>query len=677
MDVTCIKGVGPKKAKLLNKLNIFTVRDLLYYFPRGYEDRSELKRIHEVSDGEAAYLELKIVSTPRFYYIRKGQTLLRVQSEDASGECEILWFNNRYIFNTLEVGKTYKFYGKISEKKKKMLVNPIFETLESDKIGAIVPLYTVTKGLTENEMRKFLRSAWELAGEDIDEAFPLWVREKYGLEETASSIRTLHFPKDMESLRRARSTLKFRELAVLRLALTTMRSHNAMEKGIAFHLDRRMEKAIEGLPFTLTSSQRVVYDQVAQDLSEDGQTNRLIQGDVGSGKTVIAILAMILSSYSGYQSAFMAPTEILAHQHFENHKGFLESLGISSCLLTSGTTKKEREAILRSLAEGTVDTVFGTHALIQSDVEFCNLGLVITDEQHRFGVHQRTMLTKKGQVPNTLVMTATPIPRTLALILYGDLDISTIDELPPNRQAIETYVMTMAKEERVASFAIQQLEQGNQCYIVCPLVEDSETLSLESIESLYERLRKTYYKNYNLEVIHGKLSSQAKKEIMDRFKNNETQILLATTVIEVGVDVPNANIMVIYNAERFGLAQLHQLRGRVGRGEDVSYCILMVGKNTPTSYERMKAIKGTRDGFVIAQKDLELRGSGDIYGVRQHGIPQFKIANLYDDLDILERVDELCRHLWDQNLFLGNKDFIFLKKEVEDAVKSFQNVILN
>lgn len=571
----------------------------------------------------------------------------------------------------MKYGKKYRFFGKISNKYGKIdLTSPVFDEIEKkNNTGKIIPLYPLTFSLSQNTIRKIIENGLKDVEEDggLKETLPQYILNEYKLEEINKAIETVHFPKEFADFEIARKRFVFEELLSTQLALLQLKNSNLKDhKGISFSKDAHMSDVINSLPFNLTKAQLRVLEEIDKNMEQDKSMNRLLQGDVGSGKTVVAMISAYKAVKSGYQVAVLAPTAILATQHLENFQKILKKFDIRCELLISGITKKKKTEILEKLQNGEIDILIGTHAMLEENVTFKNLGLVVTDEQHRFGVKQRTTMAQKGENPDVLVMSATPIPRTLALILYGDLDISVIDELPPNRKKIETFAVTKALEDRVNNFVRKQVDEGRQAYIVCPLVEESEENDLQSVISLYEKCKTEVFPNYRIEYIHGKMKQKEKDDIMERFKNGEIDILISTTVIEVGVDVPNSSIMVIEDAQRFGLAQLHQLRGRVGRGEYQSYCILKYegkGKNTR---ERMKIMTQTNDGFVISQKDLELRGSGDFFGTNQHGIPDFKIANLFTDIDILKLAQEAAIKIVNDDGKLENPENILLKELVKD-----------
>ena len=581
----------------------------------------------------------------------------RLLVRDETDSCLITWFNQPYLKDKFVVGNKYKFFGKVSRKGGKVTFNsPVFDTEEkSQNTGRIIPIYPLTYNLSQNQLRKIMESGIKEVYGNLKETLPDYLLKEYNLEDINNATKHIHFPDEFKDFNIARNRLVFEELLSVQLALLELKnSYNNDIKGIEFSKDAKMSDVINTLPFKLTKAQLRVLEEIDRDMESSKNMNRLLQGDVGSGKTVVAMCTAYKAVKSGYQAAIMAPTAILATQHLENFKGILENLGIRCELLISGITKKKKEDILERLKNGEIDILIGTHALIEDNVIFKNLGLVVTDEQHRFGVKQRTKIAEKGENPDVLVMTATPIPRTLALILYGDLDISIIDELPPNRKKIETFAVNKNMTNRVNAFIKKQIDEGRQAYIVCPLVEENEEMDLKSVEKIYDTYSKEVFPGYRVEYIHGKMKPKEKDDIMERFKKHEIDILISTTVIEVGVDVPNSNIMVIENAERFGLAQLHQLRGRVGRGDYQSYCILKFEGKSETVRKRMKVMCETNDGFVISEKDLELRGSGDFFGTMQHGLPEFKIANLFEDMQVLKLVQSIAIEIINKIIDIGN-----------------------
>ena len=546
--------------------------------------------------------------------------------------------------------------------------SPVFDKEgESKNTGKIIPIYPLTYNLSQNTIRKIIETGIKEVDNSLEETLPEYLIKEYNLYGLNNAINKIHFPENYDEFKNARKRLVFEELISMQLALLSLKqSYNKDIKGIAFSKSVKMSDVINKLPFRLTGAQLRVLEEIDSDMEAEKSMNRLLQGDVGSGKTAVSIIAAYKAVKSGYQAAIMAPTAILATQHLESFKELLDEFDIKCELLVSSVTKKQKEKILEKLKSGEIDILIGTHAILEENVIFKNLGLVVTDEQHRFGVRQRNTISEKGQNPDVLVMTATPIPRTLALILYGDLDISIIDELPPNRKKIDTFAVTKGMEERVNEFIRKNVKEGRQAYIVCPLVEENEEINAKSVLEIADKYKTEIFPEYRVEYLHGKMKAKEKDEIMSKFKDGNIDILISTTVIEVGVNVPNANIMVVENAERFGLAQLHQLRGRVGRGEYKSYCILKYQGNSHTTLERMKVMSKTNDGFIISEKDLELRGSGEFFGTKQHGIPEFKIANLFEDINILKQVQSLAIKILDGDSTLEKEENKLLKKMVEE-----------
>ena len=671
-DIKYIKGVGPNRATLLNKLNIFNLHDLITYFPREYQDRGKIKNICDLVDGEEALISGFTVGKINEIRIRKNMLICKVNVNDETGTCQMTWYNQSYLKTAIKQNVRYKFYGKVSKKHGKLeMMSPVFELEDSNKnTGKIIPIYPLTYSLSQNTIRKIIETGLDEVDGKLEETLPTYLINKYSLYDYNRAIKQIHFPDTFDSFNEARKRLVFEELFSMQLALLSLKNKYEIKKpGINFSKDAKMSNVINNLPFKLTKAQLRVLEEIDNDMESSKPMNRLLQGDVGSGKTVVALIAAYKAVKSGYQATIMAPTAILASQHLETFQDILKNSGINCELLISGISKKKKEEILLKLENGEIDILIGTHAILEENVKFKRLGLVVTDEQHRFGVRQRSIVVQKGNNPDVLVMTATPIPRTLALILYGDLDISIIDELPPNRKKIETYAVTKGMESRVNNFISKNIEEGRQCYVVCPLVEENEEINAKSVMEIYENYKNRIFPNYRVEYLHGKMKQKDKDSIMERFKNGDIDILVSTTVIEVGVNVPNSNIMIIENAERFGLAQLHQLRGRVGRGEYQSYCILKYQGNSEIIRQRMKVISSTNDGFVISEKDLELRGSGEFFGTKQHGLPEFKIANLFEDIAMLKNVQEIAFEIIKEDPLLEKKENILLKKLVENKFK--------
>ena len=667
-SIQYVKGVGEARAKLLNRLGIFCLGDLIEFFPRNYEDRSIPKKIAELCDGEDALIEGLPVTRVSEARIRRNMTLLRMTVRDDSGMCKITWFNQPYLKSVFHVGEWYRFYGRVSVKGGKFEMNsPVYDTAESSKnTGKIIPIYPSTFKLPQSTLRRVIENGLAEVDGRLDETLPQYILDSYNICDINTAIRQIHFPDSFDEFNIARKRLVFEELLSMQIALLALKNQYSKDvRGIEFSKDVKMSDVINSLPFSLTKAQMRVLEEIDSDMESEKPMNRLLQGDVGSGKTVVAEIAAYKCVKCGYQAAIMAPTAILAAQHLESFTELLEKFGIRCELLVSGISKKKKDDILERLKNGEIDVIIGTHALLEENVVFKNLGLVVTDEQHRFGVRQRSVITQKGTNPDVLVMTATPIPRTLALILYGDLDISIIDELPPNRKTIETYAVTKNMESRVNEFLRKNVEQERQAYIVCPLVEENEEINAKSVMELADNYKNKVFPDLKVEYLHGKMKPKEKDAIMESFKNGDIDILISTTVIEVGVNVPNSNIMVVENAERFGLAQLHQLRGRVGRGEYQSYCILKYNSKSDVVRQRMKVMTSTNDGFVISEKDLELRGSGEFFGTRQHGIPEFKIANLFEDIGMLKSVQAVALKIVDEDPKLEMEKNVLLRRIVD------------
>ncbi len=679
-DIQYLKGVGPKRASLLRKLGINTLEDLFYYVPKSYDDRSIFKTLNRCEFGERASFKLKVIGPSMIQRPRRNMSIMKIPISDGETNAYLVFFNQEYLKFQFETNKTYLVTGN----KKRMgneiqISNVVFEEENAaNKNGKIVPIYNLTEGLTNKVLFNIIKQAIEENYYLIEEFLPRSILKKYGMMDRALAIKTIHFPNTRDSLVRARNRLVFEEFLVLQLGLYLIKNKGGQNlSGNIIKGKNLVKEFIDSLEFKLTNSQIKVFQEISEDMASNEQMNRLVQGDVGSGKTLVALLAMLEAVDAGYQSAMMAPTEILASQHFLSIKKFLKLFKVNIELLTGSTSKKSKETIVDELKDGKIDILIGTHALIEDEIKFKNLGLVITDEQHRFGVNQRSSLSNKGKNPDVLVMTATPIPRTLALILYGDLDISIIDELPPGRQEIETYSVSLSLESRVNSFIKDQIKLGRQAYIVCPLIEENDSLDIKSAKEVYDKLKDGDLKDLKLGLLHGKMPNSEKEDIMKLFKEGDLDVLVSTTVIEVGVDVPNSNTIVIYNAERFGLAQLHQLRGRVGRGKHKSYCILLNNSNNEIARERMRIMQATSDGFVISEKDLEIRGPGEFFGTRQHGLPELKIANIFKDMKVLKLAQKEADLLVANDKLLSNNENIFIKKEIIKKFEDMENISFN
>lgn len=634
-----LKGVGPKKLQLLQKINLNNMYDLLTYFPRNYEDMSTINLI-ENSIGEKGLFYLKVLSEPTIKRVRNLQ-IMSIDVSDGKSSAELVFFNQSFYKNLFRKGYKIYIYGTIVKKGIfTQVTNP--RIIKNNEIGRYEPIYNLTNGITNNEIKRLLRLILNEYKHDIIDYLPEEIKDKFNLIDLLHALEYIHFPSNKEDILKARKRLAFDELFILQLSLEQHSFRSKKSDSPKFKINLFEEKILEfenNLEFKLTNAQKRVFNEIVNDVKEPNGMNRLVQGDVGSGKTVVASMCLYISQLNGYQSALMAPTEILAKQHFNTISNFFNNININIELLTGDNTLKEKELIYKDLENGKIDIIIGTHALIQEKVKFKKLGFTIIDEQHRFGVEQRKTLYEKGQHPHNLSMTATPIPRTLALIVYGDMDISIIDELPPGRQKIDTFVIDDSYINRMDKFLIDQIKMGRQAFVVCPLIEDND-MPLKSLEEIYEHYSSQYFKNNNIVTayIHGKMKNEEKNKIMNYFLENKIQILVSTTVIEVGIDVPNANMMIIYDADRFGLSQLHQLRGRVGRGSEKSYCILFNNNKSELSYRRMKIMKQSSDGFYIAEKDLQLRGEGELLGTRQHGVANLKIVNLNNDIRLIEMV---------------------------------------
>ena len=653
-SVQYLKGVGPKMYELLNKLSIYTVKDLLEYYPRVYEDRTKVTPISDFQKDQNVLFLGTLIKPVTMVYAKKKKILSTVVVDDSGAIAMLTWFNQVYIKDRIKEGGTYLFYGKVgsvSGSRATLDSCSIYDVNDLDKIQGLYPIYPLTAGITQNYLFKLINNLMD-SGIMVNEIFNEEFRRKYRLAEANYALRNIHFPKSYEMVNVARNRIIFEELFLFQLALLNMKQIEVEHTNTNTYSDLDESEFLKLIPFELTGAQKKVVSQIKKDMSSKTVMNRLVQGDVGSGKTMVAAIAMYLAVKNGYQAALMAPTTILANQHYIELSQYFEKLGINVEIITSSTTKKQKEKIIEKLKNNDIDILIGTHSIIEDNVEFNNLGLVVTDEQHRFGVKQRMKLSAKGNVVDTIVMTATPIPRSLAIILYGDLDLSIIDELPPGRKPVETCVVNDSYNQRVYNFLKKQINEGRQVYVVCPLVEENEDLDLNSVEKLYEEYKKEF-NGYNVAILHGKMKNKEKDSIMQEFKANKINILISTTVIEVGISVPNATVMVIENSDRFGLAALHQLRGRVGRGSASSYCILKSNNKSAIARQRLDIMRRSNDGFEIAQKDLELRGPGDFFGVRQSGMPEFKLANLLTDTKILESTQEAVKTLIEEDRTLS------------------------
>ena len=675
-NVSVIKGVGEKKERLLKNMNIETVEDLLRLFPRKYEDRREVCYIMEAPFDKEVLVRGKVISRQTRGSLYNKKTPLRILVQDSSADLEVLFFNGRYLANYFNPGSEYTFYGKITlNNGRRQMAHPEFHRLgDKDDIRGIIPVYPLTEGITQAAMRKLLSEAIHLTG-DVKEWLPESAVRENNLCGPDYALKNIHFPVDERSIREARYRMIFEELLILQTGLLYIKNKNVSEDdGIVIDGYWDETAFMESLGFEFTSGQQKVWRDIKHDLAGKKPMNRLVQGDVGSGKTAVAQISMYAAVRSGFQAVMMAPTELLAKQHLSSMRKVFDSLGIKTQLLCGSMKTAEREKVLHDLAEGNVDILVGTHALIQPDVKFKNLGLVITDEQHRFGVNQRALLTEKGKNPNVLVMTATPIPRTLAVILYGDLDISVIDTMPAGRRPVKTFLRNEESRDAIYDFVRKKIKEGRQAYVVAPLIDQSEIMECRSAQEIYDELRQRF-PDIRTGLVHGAMKQEEKDHVMESFSAGDTDLLVSTVVIEVGIDVKNATVMVIENCERFGLAQLHQLRGRVGRGIHQSYCILICGHESKVANQRNEIMVKSENGFEIAEEDLRLRGPGEIFGTRQHGLPELNISDLVRHGEILESAGRTASRILKSDPKLSKKENSGLRKRV---VKMFgENIQLN
>ena len=665
-DIRFLKGVGEARAASFRKLGINNVGELLYFFPRGHEDRSQNKNIEDCADGETVCVSAFAATGVREARIRKGLSIYSMEIRDETSSMSVVWHNNKYVKSAFSLGKRYIFYGKVKRKGARLeLLNPIYENIGANKYtGKIIPIYPLTSGLSQKIVQSAMETALDYAL-PVDEYIPEALRKMYKLEEINFSMKNIHLPESFESYSLARHRFVFEELLILQLALFSRRDRSEKTPGMVFSDFKCVRTFTDRLPFPLTNAQKRSINEICLDFKSGTQMNRLIQGDVGSGKTLVAAAAMYIAVKNNTQAVMMAPTEILASQHYETLTQCFEGLGINVVKLTGGMSSKDKKFVYDMIENGLADIVVGTHAVIQEGVIYNNLGLVIADEQHRFGVDQRAKLMAKGNNPHMLIMSATPIPRTLALILYGDLKISIIDELPPGRKPVKTYSVDETYRQRIYAFLDKSIKEGNQAYVVCPLISETENDDLKNAVELSEKLS-GIFPRYKIGLIHGKMRPKEKDAVMEEFSKGNINILVSTTVIEVGVNVPKANIMIIENAERFGLSQLHQLRGRVGRGCDQAFCILFShGKNEVTR-KRMKIMCESNDGFYISEEDLKLRGPGDFFGTRQHGLPEMKIANLFEDREILIKAQKCAEDIIKEDINLEMSKHQGIKEKIND-----------
>lgn len=665
-SVRKIKGVGEKAEQCLNKMNIYNIADLLEHYPRDYDEFKPIQAISSVAEGEMAAVEGSLCARPQMK-VRGRLKILSVMIQDESGTIPVTWFNMPFLRNQLKMGTHYILRGKVSKKKGRLVLDqPKIYTRQEfyRQVGKMRPIYPLTFGITNNAVTKAIETALPDI-ENLTEYLPAEVRKRQNLIGYKKALNQLHFPASRAEMREARKRLVFDEFFLYQLALSYIKKNGRNKSTHKIEKKPEVERLISELPFTMTGAQQKVYEEIIRDMGDGYVMNRLVQGDVGSGKTIVAVLALYQVVLNGGQGAFMVPTEVLASQHYKSLCGLLGERGVRIGLLTGSLTAKQKREGREKTVSGEWDIVVGTHAIIQDNVEFANLALVITDEQHRFGVRQRESLFQKGQEPHVLAMSATPIPRTLALILYGDMDLSVIDERPADRLPVKNCVVNTDYRPNAYRFMAEQIRQGHQIYIICPMVEESEESDLENVTIYTEELRELFPSSVQIEGLHGKMKPSQKDEIMERFAAGETDILVSTTVIEVGIDVPNSTVIMIENAERFGLAQLHQLRGRVGRGSAQSYCILMTGQESKEAKERLSVLAGSNDGFYIAEEDLKIRGQGDLFGIRQSGDQLFVLADIFEDAAVLRQAGEEARRFTEDEIVLLYKKNHRLKDRVE------------
>lgn len=669
VSVQYLKGVGEKRAQDLAALGITTVNDLMSYYPFRYEDIQE-RTLTEINDQEKVTIKGVVVAPAVLNRFGYKKSVLRFRMMQDHAVFSVSFFNQPYLKDQVVLGEELAVYGKWDAKKKALTGMKI---LGSGQQGDFAPIYHVSQKVKQKTLIPLIRQAFADYGAQIKENLPLALREKYRLLDKAAAMYAMHFPKDPAEHHQAKRRVVFEEFFLFQMKLQGLKiREKSASQGLAIQYDNQRLKAfIASLPFTLTAAQQKVTNEICRDLLSPQHMQRLLQGDVGSGKTVVAAIALYATMTAGFQGALMVPTEILAQQHIESLNQLFDPLEVTTALLTGSMPAKERRVILEELANGTIDIVVGTHALIQEGVEFANLGLVITDEQHRFGVNQRKVLREKGWRPDVLFMTATPIPRTLAITAYGEMDVSIIDELPAGRIPIETRWVRPGQLDSVLDWSLTELGRGHQMYVICPLIEESEQLDVKNAVEIHDHLAAFYGDRYQVGLLHGRMKNTEKEAIMTDFKDGKTQVLVSTTVIEVGVNVPNATVMLIMDAERFGLAQLHQLRGRVGRGAEASFCILVAEPKNEMGKERMKIMTETNNGFVLSEKDLELRGPGEVFGFRQSGLPQFVAGDLVADANILEVARSEAQKVWQMKDWQLLPDYQELAAELSDPEKAF------
>ncbi len=664
-DIKDIKGIGAKKAAVLHNMNIYTVEDLYSYYPRTYQDRRVVKKINNTIEDENTLLKVFITRVKKDSFIPRKRQITRLTIEDETGSMEAIFFNASYLAKSIKLNTVYDFYGKVTyDKNRKVMIHPEISISESNSGQGILPVYPLVAGITQKNLLNLQKIAYKNI-DQIQDYMPQKIIDNNRLCSLSYAYQNIHFPGDAQKLKEARYRLIFDELMLLQTGLLALgRKNKENHNGISFDKTVNVEKFIESFRYEFTNAQKRVVHEIIKDMESDNGMNRLVQGDVGSGKTAVAEVALFKAVKSGYQGVLMAPTDILARQHFKSISEHFAQFDIEVGFLSGSMSGKEKNQQLEKLKSGQTQVLIGTHAIIQDKVIFKNLGLVITDEQHRFGVNQRSMLTRKGNNPDILVMTATPIPRTLAVILYGDMEVSIINELPKGRQKIITRASGENDRNKAYNFVKSELKNGRQAYVVAPLIEDSEVVDARSVENIFQELI-IKFNEYNVALLHGSMKQKEKDEIMEKFNSKEIDLLISTVVIEVGINVPNATVMVIENAERFGLAQLHQLRGRVGRGKDQSYCILITDSKNDIARERAGVMISTTDGFEIAEKDLILRGAGEFFGTKQHGLPELKLADLSKHFEILNIVRQEAGRLLDEDKNLEMAQNAPLKAKID------------
>jgi ATP-dependent DNA helicase RecG len=665
--ISVIKGIGAKTEQVFTKLDIVTVEHLLHHFPRGYEVFEEIKPIQDIQEGDLVTIEASVFGSLESKRVRNLQ-IITGRVKDYSGTIVVTWYNMPFLKNTLRTGTKFIFRGKVNRKNGILVLEQpqlLSKQEYFNKLHILQPVYPLTAGITNNAITKAVKSALSdvnLQGDYL----PLEIRKEYDLIDYKSAIKGIHFPKDHEYMQKARKRIVFDEFFIFSLALNEAKQQKIIyESKFAFEKSIECNELMESLPYQLTNAQKKVWDEIQTDLISGRIMNRLVQGDVGSGKTILAVLALLMTARNGYQGAIMVPTEVLAKQHYETLTKLLSKFNVRVILLVGSMTAKEKKLAYEAIQNQEADIIVGTHALIQEKVEYKSLAFIVTDEQHRFGVRQREKFSSKGEKPHILVMSATPIPRTLAIILYGDLDLSLVDELPSNRLPIKNCVVNTQYRPAAYRLIEKEILAGRQAYIICPMVEECEEIEAENVIEYTEKLQHAINSNINIAYLHGKMKPKEKNDIMERFEAGQIQVLVSTTVVEVGVNVPNATVMVIENAERFGLAQLHQLRGRVGRGSDQSYCIFISDKEGKETKERLGIMNQSNDGFFIASEDLKLRGPGDLFGTRQSGILEFKMADIYTDAQLLKDANEAAKSITQVELESMCKKFNGLQEKID------------